>query len=66
MDQALAIGSDLLRCRPGPARFDGGADAATRPEFPPDHSPHRIASLDDVIEDLVNDILLKDSKIPIT
>lgn len=59
-------GAPDLRGRPGPARFNGCAYAAAWTEFTFHNSPHRIASLHDVCQDLVHDVLLKDAEVAVT
>src|ERR1035441_929443 len=51
--------------RPGPARLDGGADAASGTELAAHHGPHRIAGLDHVLQNLVHDVLLEDAQIAV-
>jgi hypothetical protein len=45
--------------------FDDGGDAAARTEVADYFGPDRVAGFDDVIEDLVDDVLLKDAEVAV-
>jgi len=45
--------------------FDDGGDAAARTEVADYFGPDRVAGFDDVVEDLVDDVLLKDAEVAV-
>ncbi len=50
---------------PGPSRLDDRANSAAGTELPSHCGPDRIAGLDHVFQHLVDDVFLKNSKIPV-
>jgi len=48
-----------------PASFNSGCDSAARAEYTANHGPDGVTGLYDVFENLVDDVLLKDSQIAI-
>jgi hypothetical protein len=54
-----------MELRAGPAGFYGGGDAAAGAEDAFDYGPNWVGGLDDVFEDLVDDVLLKDAEVAV-